>query len=99
LFQHFLPLRPCFGIEPAANVAKVAAEKVYRAGSISSASGWRMNNRRGQQADLIIGNNVLAQVRTSTTSLPAWRACSPEGVIRSSRNLERLIAENQFDTI
>ena len=52
------------GIEPAANVAKVAVEQGRpHAGRSSSARRPRASwSAEGQQADLIFGNNVLAQV-------------------------------------
>ena len=65
LLQHFLPLGvPVLGIEPAANVAEAAIEKgiptrVDFFGVRAGASSW---SRKARQADLIVGNNVLAQV-------------------------------------
>jgi SAM-dependent methyltransferase len=103
LLQHFLPLGvPVLGVEPAANVAKVAIDKGIPtcidffghdlAGTLVAA---------GKQADLIIGNNVLAQVPDLNDFVSGLaRALKPEGVITLEfPHLERLMAENQFDTI
>jgi SAM-dependent methyltransferase len=103
LLQHFLPLGvPVLGIEPAANVAKVALAKgiptrveffgVALAEALVAA---------GKQADLIIGNNVLAQVPDLNDFVAGMaRLLAPDGVITLEfPHLARLIAENQFDTI
>ena len=64
LLQHFLPLGvPVLGIEPAANVAEVALDKGIPTRveffGVALAEALRAE---GRQADLIVGNNVLAQV-------------------------------------
>ena len=64
LLQHFLPLGvPVLGIEPAANVARAAVAKGIPTlvEFFSTASAKRMLDQ-GTRADLLIGNNVLAQV-------------------------------------
>src|SRR4029450_12541566 len=64
LLQHFLPRRiPVLGIEPAANVARVAIAKGIptRVEFFGAEAGRRLRDQ-GMVADLIIGNNVLAQV-------------------------------------
>ncbi|TYO61365.1 class I SAM-dependent methyltransferase [Bradyrhizobium hipponense] len=103
LLQHFLPLGvPVVGIEPAANVAEAARRKdiptlVEFFGSVLA----RRLVSQGQRADLIIGNNVLAQV-PNLNDFTAGMAhlLAPEGVITLEfPHLERLIVENQFDTI
>ena len=103
LLQHFLPLGiPVLGIEPAANVAKVAIEKGIPSPSTSSARSWRTSSwREGKRADLIVGNNVLAQVPDLNDFVAGMvLLLKPEGVITLEfPHLERLIAENQFDTI
>ncbi len=55
----------------------------------------------GKQADLILGNNVLAQVPDLNDFVAGIRRLlKPEGVITLEfPHLERLMAENQFDTI
>ena len=69
LLQHFLPLGvPVLGIEPAANVAEAARKRGVP--SLVEFFGTTLAERlaaEGKQADLIIGNNVLAQV-------PIWSA-------------------------
>jgi SAM-dependent methyltransferase len=103
LLQHFLPLGvPVLGIEPAENIAKVAIEK----GIPTRADFFGVDLadelvRNGRKADLIIGNNVLAQVPDLNDFVGGMRKLlEPEGVITLEfPHLERLMAENQFDTI
>jgi hypothetical protein len=103
LLQHFLPLGvPVLGVEPAANVAKVAIEK--RIPTRVDFFGVRLAREfvaEGQQADLIIGNNVLAQVPELNDFVAGMRLLlKPEGVITLEfPSLERLMAHNEFDTI
>ncbi len=103
LLQHFLPVGvPVFGIEPAANVAKVAIEKGIP--TQIDFFGERLARQlaaEGTQADLIVGNNVLAQVPDLNDFVLGMRVLlKPEGVITLEfPHLERLIKENQFDTI
>jgi SAM-dependent methyltransferase len=103
LLQHFLPLGvPVTGIEPAANVAAVARQKNIP--TLVEFFGLKLAQRlasEGQRADLIIGNNVLAQV-PDLNDFTAGMAhlLAPNGVITLEfPHLERLIEENQFDTI
>ena len=103
LLQHFLPLGvPVIGIEPAANVAAVAQQKNIP--TLVDFFGLRLAQRlvaEGRPADLIIGNNVLAQV-PDLNDFTAGMAhlLAPNGVITLEfPHLERLIDENQFDTI
>ena len=103
LLQHFLPLNvPVTGIEPAANVAEAARQKNIP--TLVEFFGLKLAHRllsEGQQADLIIGNNVLAQV-PDLNDFTAGMALllAPNGVITLEfPHLERLIDENQFDTI
>ncbi len=55
----------------------------------------------GQQADLLLGNNVLAQVPDLNDFVGGLKlALKPRGVITIEfPHLMRLVAENQFDTI
>ena len=64
LLQHFLPLGvPVLGIEPAANVAKVAIDKgIPTRVEFFGVELAQALLAEGKQADLIVGNNVLAQV-------------------------------------
>jgi SAM-dependent methyltransferase len=103
LLQHFLPLGvPVLGIEPAANVAQAAREK--NVPTLTEFFGLKLAERlalEGRKADLIIGNNVLAQV-PDLNDFTAGMAhlLAPNGVITLEfPHLERLIDGNQFDTI
>ena len=103
LLQHFLPLGvPVTGIEPAANVAEVARKKNIP--TLVEFFGLNLAQRlasEGKTADLIIGNNVLAQV-PDLNDFTAGMAhlLAPQGVITLEfPHLEKLINENQFDTI
>jgi hypothetical protein len=64
LLQHFLPLGvPVIGIEPAANVAEVARQKnIPTLVEFFDLKLVQQLVSEGRRADLIIGNNVLAQV-------------------------------------
>jgi SAM-dependent methyltransferase len=103
LLQHFLPLGvPVTGIEPAANVAEVARQK--NVPTIVAFFGVPLAEQlvaEGQQADLIIGNNVLAQVPDLNDFTAGMaRLIKTDGVITLEfPHLERLMEENQFDTI
>ena len=103
LLQHFLPLGvPVLGIEPAVNVAKVATDKGIP--TRTEFFGVQLADNlvaEGKRADLIVGNNVLAQVPDLNDFVAGMaRLLKPEGVITLEfPHLERLIAENQFDTI
>ena len=93
---------PCLGIEPTDGTA-AAAEKigipVLR--EFFGETLARQLSRKGQQADLIIGNNVYAHVpdiNDFTAGLKA--ALKPGGTITLEfPHLMRLIEHNQFDTI
>jgi hypothetical protein len=103
LLQHFLPFNiPVIGIEPAANVAEAARAKNIP--TLVEFFGLGLAKRlvsEGYQADLIIGNNVLAQV-PDLNDFTAGMAylLAPNGVITLEfPHIDCLIAENQFDTI
>jgi SAM-dependent methyltransferase len=103
LLQHFLPLNvPVMGIEPARNIAEAARAK--NVPTLVEFFGLKLAERlvsEGRRADLIIGNNVLAQV-PDLNDFTAGMAhlLAPNGVITLEfPHLERLIDENQFDTI
>ena len=93
---------PVTGIEPAANVAEAARQKNIP--TLVEFFGLKLAHRLvsgGKRADLIIGNNVLAQV-PDLNDFTAGMALllAPNGVITLEfPHLERLIDENQFDTI
>jgi len=103
LLQHFLPLGvPVLGIEPAVNVAKVAIDKgIPTRVDFFGVELAEALVAEGKRANLIVGNNVLAQVPDLNDFVSGMvRLLAPEGVITLEfPHLERLIAENQFDTI
>ncbi len=103
LLQHFLPKGiPILGIEPAANVAKAAVAKGVptRVDFFGADLASRMVSE-GKKADLIIGNNVLAQVPDLNDFVRGIQILlKPEGVITLEfPHLTNLIEHNQFDTI
>jgi hypothetical protein len=103
LLQHFLPLGvPVTGIEPAANVAEAARRKNIP--TLVEFFGLKLARQlvsEGKRADLIIGNNVLAQVSDLNDFTAGMvHLLAPNGVITLEfPHLERLIEKNQFDTI
>ena len=103
LLQHFRPLGvPVLGIEPARNVAKVAIDKGIN--TITEFFGVELASRLAlehRKADLILGNNVLAQVPDLNDFVGGMKVLlAAEGVVTLEfPHLERLMAENQFDTI
>lgn len=103
LLQHFVAKGiPVLGVEPAANVAKVAEEKkVPTLVKFFGEETARELARNGKSADLIIGNNVLAQVPDINDFMKGITILlKPKGVVTLEfPHLDRLIAENQFDTI
>lgn len=103
LLQHFLPLGiPVLGIEPAANVAKAAVAKgiptLVRFFNRATATELV---EQGILADLLIGNNVLAQVPELNDFTAGMKLMlKPEGVISLEfPHIQELIRQNQFDTI
>lgn len=103
LLQYFVERGiPVLGVEPAVNVAKAAEEKgVPTLVKFFGCQTARQMVADGQVADLIIGNNVLAQVPDLNDFVGGIRiALKPEGVATLEfPHLERLMAESQYDTI
>lgn len=103
LLQYFVARNiPVLGIEPAINVAKVAREKGVP--TLVDFFGERVGRtlaEGGQQADLIAGNNVLAQVPDLRDFVGGLKlALKPHGVITIEfPHLDCLMRENQLDTI
>ena len=103
LLQYFVRHRvPVLGIEPAVNVAKVAVEKGVP--TLARFFGTKLAaNLAGQDnlADLIIGNNVLAQVPDLNDFVEGLRILlKPNGVLTLEfPHLLQLIERNEFDTI
>jgi SAM-dependent methyltransferase len=103
LLQYFVERGiPCLGIEPAANVAAVAMER----GVPTDVSFFGVERAKrladdGRLADLVLGNNVLAQVpdlNDFVAGIPTILA--PDGTVTIEfPHLLRLLEENQFDTI
>jgi hypothetical protein len=103
LLQHFVARGvPCRGIEPAANVAEEAVKKGIpttvkffgrQTASEVAAEFGRPN--------LLLGNNVLAHVPDINDFVAGMKILlAPGGVITMEfPHLQRLMAENQFDTI
>jgi hypothetical protein len=90
------------GIEPAANIAKIASEKGVP--TIVKFLDLKLANelaRDGNQADLLIGNNVLAQVPNLNDFVEGLKVLLGfTGVITLEfPHLLNLINKNQFDTI
>ncbi len=103
LLQYFVECKiPCLGIEPAANVAK-AAEARGVPTRVAYFDQKLANELRaaGKLADLVVGNNVLAQVpdlNSFVAGLPL--ILKPRGTATFEfPHLMRLFDGNQFDTI
>jgi SAM-dependent methyltransferase len=103
LLQHFVAAAvPVLGIEPAANIAKVAQDKGIRTEVCfhGRTSADKIVAKYGQ-ADLLLGNNVLAHVPDLNDFVAGMkRLLKPTGVITMEfPHLQRLMEQNQFDTI
>jgi len=103
LLQYFVKKGiPCLGIEPAANVAEVARGKGVdtQVAFFGRESAAELVAKRGA-ADLIIGNNVLAQVPDINSFVGGVAvALSPSGTATFEfPHLKTLFEQNQFDTI
>jgi hypothetical protein len=103
LLQYFVEQGvPVLGVEPAANVARKAIEKgiptLVRFFDRQMAAEMV---RDGSRADLIVGNNVLAQVPDVCSFVAGMKTLlKPQGVITLEfPHLMRLMEGNQFDTI
>ncbi|MCK5243641.1 MAG: methyltransferase domain-containing protein [Desulfobacterales bacterium] len=103
LLQNFISRKiPVLGIEPSANVAKVAEEKGIP--TLVRFFGRKLADElvsEGKRPDLIIGNNVLAHVPDLNDFVTGLKILlKPGGVITMEfPHLMRLILDNQFDTI
>lgn len=103
LLQNFVAKGiPCIGIEPARNVAAVAKEKGIPTLTefFGEALGHRLV-REGRNPDLLIGNNVLAQVPDLNDFLAGIKIFLAPGGVATFEfpHLVRLVEGNQFDTI
>lgn len=103
LLQHFVRKGiPVLGIEPAANVARVAVEKgIPTLVKFFGEETARALVKGGRKADLICGANVLAQVPRLRDFVKGLKILlAPDGVVTIEfPHLARLMAGNQFDTI
>src|SRR6516225_524755 len=93
---------PVLGIDPAANVAKAAQLRGVRTlVKFFGAETARELAEVGTQADLVLGNNVLAQVTDLNSFVEGIRIIlSPNGVCTIEfPHLLKTIAGNQFDQI
>jgi len=103
LLQYFVKRNvPVLGIEPAANVAKVAVEKGVP--TLVRFFGTELAEElagEGRCADLVLGNNVLAQVPDLNDFVEGLKILlKPDGVLTLEfPHLLRLIERNEFDTI
>lgn len=103
LLQHFVGKGiPVLGIEPAANVARSAEARGVRTEVrfFGQQTAQEVADRYGR-ADLLIGNNVLAQVPNLNDFVAGMKTLlKPQGVITMEfPHLVQLIRGNQFDTI
>lgn len=103
LLQHFVAAGiPVLGIEPAANVARVAVERgvATTVGFFGRTMAREIAANVGRP-DLLLGNNVLAHVPDLNDFVAGMKLLlAPGGVITMEfPHLQRLIAGIQFDTI
>ena len=103
LLQYFVGKRiPVLGVEPSANVAEAARKKgVETLVKFFGVNTARELAAQGRQADLLLGNNVLAHVPDLNDFVAGMKILlKPDGVITMEfPHLLRLMRENQFDTI
>jgi SAM-dependent methyltransferase len=93
---------PVLGIEPTGNTAKVAIEKGVN--TLVDFFGVRLASElkaKNMQADLLLGNNVLAHVPDIVDFVKGLKlALKPQGVVTMEfPHLMQLVENNQFDTI
>ncbi len=93
---------PVLGIEPARNVAEIAVDRgIETHVAFFDELLAKQLVTEGKASDLIIGNNVLAQVPDLNGFVAGIKMLlKPEGVVTIEvPHLMRLMDENQFDTI
>lgn len=103
LLQYFKELNVgVFGVEPAGNVAAVAIRKGIPTAIrfFGEAYAQELVEEVGQ-ADLLLGNNVLAHVPNLNDFMRGMKiALKPDGIITMEfPHLQRLVEQSQFDTI
>jgi hypothetical protein len=103
LLQYFvLAGIPALGIEPAANVAAAAVKKgVPTLVKFFNRQSAEELAAQGMKADLLLGNNVLAQVPDLNSFVAGMKTLlKPNGVITMEfPHLVKLMEQGQFDTI
>jgi hypothetical protein len=103
LLQYFvLAGVPALGIEPAANVAAAAVNKgVPTLVKFFNQQSAKELVAQGTEADLLLGNNVLAQVPDLNSFVAGMKILlKPNGVITMEfPHLAKLMEQGQFDTI
>jgi hypothetical protein len=103
LLQHFVAKKiPCLGIEPAANVAKVAVERgIPTTVRFFGEQSAREIAAEFGRPDLLLGNNVLAHVPNINDFVSGMKLLLARGGVITMEfpHLLRLMDENQFDTI
>lgn len=103
LLKNFVERKiPCLGIEPAANIAKVAqAQGIPTRTEFFGEALARQLVNEGQQADLILGNNVLAHVPNTNDFVQGLRwALKPQGrIILEFPYAVDFLDRCEFDTI
>jgi len=93
---------PVLGVEPAKNVAEVAIKKgIPSVVKFFGETTAREMVGTGVQADLLLGNNVLAHVPGLNDFVTGMKILlKPKGVITMEfPHLQRLVDDRQFDTI
>jgi len=93
---------PAYGVEPAANIAKVAVERgIPTVVAFFGLSTARTLVARGRSADLIVANNVFGHVPDINDFVSGIKLLLKTGGTVSIEipHLMRLIEGNQFDTI
>jgi 2-polyprenyl-3-methyl-5-hydroxy-6-metoxy-1,4-benzoquinol methylase len=93
---------PALGIEPAANVARVAVTKgIPTLVEFFGRDSARRLVAEGTRADLLVGNNVMAHVPDINDFVAGLKLLlAPAGTITLEfPHLVQLVANNQFDTI
>ena len=103
LLKNFIKHKiPVLGIEPASNIAKIATkngiptlEKFFNTDCANELK------EKNQQADLLLGNNVLAHVPNINNFIAGMKILlKPNGIITMEfPHILQLIKQNQFDTI
>ena len=103
LLQHFVELAvPCYGVEPAVNVAKAAEERGVPTEvaffGVDTATRLVAQDRG---ADLVLGNNVLAQVPDLNDFVAGLKILMKPGAVMTIEfpHLLRTMEGNQFDQI